>query len=116
MKLSEIIQTVEADVICGHNRIDAGPEVECACASDLMSDVLMLKRRDFMLITGLSNVQSIRTAEMSDVRVILYVRNKPIDPEIVTLAEENEMIILRTAFSMFRTVGLLYSAGLKPVY
>ncbi len=109
MKLSDIIQTVDGEVICGHNRIDAGPDVEHAFASDLMSG-------DFMLITGLANIQCIRTAEMSDIRVILFVRNKPIDAEMVALAEENDMVLLRTPYSMFKTVGLLYNAGMKPVY
>ncbi len=116
MKLSDIIQTVDGEVICGHNRIDAGPEVEHAFASDLMSDVLTLKHCDFMLITGLANIQCIRTAEMSDIRVILFVRNKPVDAEMIALAEENDMVLLRTSYSMFKTVGLLYNAGLKPVY
>lgn len=102
--------------MCGHNRIDAGVEVEHAFASDLMSDVLTLKHCDFMLITGLSNIQSIRTAEMSDIRVILFVRNKSVDAEMITLAEENDMVLLRTPYSMFKTAGLLYGAGLKPVY
>ncbi len=116
MKLSDIIQAVDGEVMCGHNRIDAGTEIRHAFASDLMSDVLTLKHCDFMLITGLTNLQSIRTAEMSDVQVILFVRNKSIEPEMIALAEENDMIILRTPYSMFKTVGILYNEGLQPVY
>jgi len=114
MKLRDIVQIVEAEVLCGQVQLDM--EVEFAFASDLMSDVLTLKRRDFLLITGLSNVQSVRTAEMSDIHAILYVRGKPIDAEMITLCEDNNMIIMRTSYSMFKTVGCLYAAGLKPVY
>jgi predicted transcriptional regulator len=114
MKLKDILQAVEGEVLCGHDHLDV--EVECAFASDLMSDVLTLKLRDFLLITGLCNVQSVRTAEMSDIRAILYVRDKHLDPEMIAVGEDNDMIIMRTSYSMFKTVGCLYTAGLKPVY
>ncbi|MDR0296308.1 MAG: hypothetical protein LBH91_09100 [Prevotellaceae bacterium] len=114
MKLRDIVQIVEAEVLCGQDQLDI--EVGAAVASDLMSDVLTLKCRDFLLITGLCNVQSIRTAEMSDIHAILYVRDKLVDLEMIALGEDNNMIIMRTPCSMFKTVGRLYTAGLKPVY
>jgi predicted transcriptional regulator len=114
MKLRDIVQSVDGEVMCGHNHLDK--EVECAFASDLMSDVLTLKHCNFILITGLCNLQSVRTAEMSDISAILYVRNKIIDPEMIALAEDNDMIIIRTPYSMFKTAGCLYAAGLKPIY
>ena len=114
MKIREILQAIEGEVLCGHDHLDL--EVEYAGASDLMSDVLTLKHRNFLLITGLCNVQSVRTSEMSDIRVILYVRDKHIDPEMITVAQDNNMVILRTPYSMFKAIGCLYTAGLKPVY
>jgi len=114
MKIREVVQIVEAEVLCGHEQLDM--EVGAAFASDLMSDVLTLKRRDFLLITGLCNVQSVRTAEMSDIHAILYTRDKPVDLEMIALGKDNNMIIMRTSYSMFKTVGCLYTAGLKPVY
>jgi hypothetical protein len=114
MKISEICSIVEGEVFCGKEYLNE--EVASAFASDLMSDVLTIKHCDFMLITGLVNLQAIRTAEMSDIRVILFVRNKTIEPEMIEVAEENDMIIIRSPLSMFKTSGLLYSAGLKPVY
>jgi len=114
MKLRDVVQIVNAEILCGHDLLDM--EVGFAVASDLMSDVLTLKCRDFLLITGLCNVQSVRTAEMSDIHAILYVRGKPIDTEMIALCEDNNMVIMRTAYSMFKTAGCLYAAGLKPVY
>jgi predicted transcriptional regulator len=114
MKLRDIVQIVDGEVLCGNEHLDF--EVEFACASDLMSDVLTLKHCDFILVTGLCNVQSVRTAEMSDVRAILYVRDKQVEPDMIALGEDNDMIIMRTPYSMFKAVGRLYEAGLKPVY
>ena len=71
MKLRDIAAAVQGEVICGADRLDEN--VDYAFASDLMSDVLTIKTDDFLLITGLANVQSVRTAEMSDVEYILFV-------------------------------------------
>lgn len=91
--------------------------VERIFASDLMSDVLTLKDYDnLMLLTGLCNLQSIRTCEMSDIQMILIVRGKEVTPEMLELAEDNEMIVVRTEFSMYKTAGILYGAGIPAVY
>ena len=90
--------------------------ISAAFASDLMSDVLTLDTDALMLITGLCNQQTIRTAEMADISCILIVRGKNITPEMLTLANENNMIVIQCSYSMFKTVGILYNAGMKPVY
>ena len=82
-----------ATVVCGNGREDH--EVQCAFASDLMSDVLTLDCNGVLLVTGLCNMQTIRTAEM---------------------AAENEMILMETDHSMYHTVGELYCNGLPPIY
>jgi predicted transcriptional regulator len=113
MKLKEIAQLVQAEVLCGEANLDY--EQKNAFASDLMSDVLTIKVDDFMLITGLANLQSIRTAEMSDVKCVLLVRGKEATDEMIELAQENGMVLMHTQFSMFKTAGILYSAGLNPM-
>ncbi len=50
----------------------------CAFGSDLMSDVLTLEDHDLLLITGLANPQTIRTAEMADIKMIIIARGKEI--------------------------------------
>ena len=114
MKMRDIAAAVNGEVLCGAGRLDE--EVDYAFASDLMSDVLTIKTNDFLLITGLANVQSVRTAEMSDVEYILFVRGKAVTEEMTALAEDNGMVVIRTDYSMFKTSGILYGAGLKPVY
>ena len=114
MKIQQIQELTDAVVACGHDKLDH--DVQCAFASDLMSDVLTLDCNEVILITGLCNLQTIRTAEMADVDCILFVRGKRITPEMLQLASENNMILLETEHSMYHTVGELYCSGLVPVY
>jgi len=114
MKISEIIEVLDATVACGQSYIETN--IERGFASDLMSDVLTLDTDKMVLITGLANMQTIRTVEMADIQCVLFVRNKQITQEMLKLAQEHNMILLQCKYSMFNAVGKLYQAGLKPVY
>ncbi|HHZ01368.1 MAG TPA: hypothetical protein GX396_00315 [Tissierellia bacterium] len=113
MKVTKIIDILKAEVLM--NYPDENLEVEYGCASDLMSDVLAFANSDSMLITGLSNPQVIRTAEMMDISTVVFVRGKKPGKEILELAEENSLTILATDYSMFETCGLLFLNGLKGI-
>lgn len=113
MKLSRIKELINAEVLCNEEMLEM--ETVCAFGSDLMSDVLALSCKDTILITGLTNIQTIRTAEMLDIKCIIFVRNKRPDETIVELAKEKGMCILATRHTMFTTCGILYSNGLKGV-
>ncbi|MDL2278147.1 hypothetical protein LJC57_06100 [Parabacteroides sp. OttesenSCG-928-G07] len=114
MTIQQIKELTSATTVCGIN--DPGKEIRYAFASDLMSDVLRLDFTDVILITGLCNLQTIRTAEMAEVSCLLFVRGKRVTDEMKELATENNMILLETEYSMYRTVGELYTHGLLPVY
>lgn len=114
MTVKEIIELLDVKVICGQDL--SGHSVDVAFASDLMSDVLTLKNDNVLLVTGLANMQTIRTAEMSDISCIIFARNKKVSEEMVELARENDMIILECRYSMFKTCGLLYNAGVQPIF
>ena len=114
MKISEVLKLTEATVVCGSNRVEES--VDRAFSSDLMSDVLTLDSEDILLITGLANTQAIRTAEMVDIHFILLARNKKATDEMIELARENGMVLMETPFSLFKTSGILFKAGLKAVF
>lgn len=113
MKLREITKILNADVLVGKNRLDE--DIEKGFASDLMSDVLTLKETP-ILITGLCNVQTIRTCDMAGIEYIIIVRNKKPSEDMLELAEDNEMVVMTCQYSLFRTCGLLYGGGLKPIF
>jgi hypothetical protein len=110
MTLEEILIAIGGQVIGG----GAPPplEVQSVCASDLMSDVLAFARPHSLLITALTNPQAVRTAEMADVAVICFVRNKQPPQETVVLARESGIPLVSTKFSTYRCCGVLYTAGL----
>lgn len=114
MKISEIADLTRARIVAGESSDKIA--VEKAFCSDLMSDVLTLDEHNILLITGLANVQLIRTAEMADIRVVLLARNKKATPEMIQLANDTGLVLLETHFSIFRAGGILYSNGIKPVY
>ena len=113
MTLREIVKVLNASVYLGEERLDE--EVTNAFASDLMSDVLTLKETP-MLITGLCNVQTIRTCDMATLDIVVFVRNKKPTEEMIELAEDNDMVLIATSYSMFKTCGLLFNAGIEPLY
>lgn len=114
MKLSRIVELLNARVLAGHNQLSR--EVEHAFSSDLMSDVLTLASEDVILLTGLSNIQCLRTAEMADINQVMIVRNKPVSKEMVELAEQNNIVLLSVESSLFKASGVLFSEGIKPLY
>ncbi|MCY1719720.1 hypothetical protein OU798_05165 [Prolixibacteraceae bacterium Z1-6] len=114
MKLSEIIELTNARLVAGCTEEDH--DLQKAFSSDLMSDVLTLDDDHLLLITGLANVQLIRTAEMADIEVVVLARNKKATAEMISLANENGLVLLETPYSIFRTSGILYKNGLEPVY
>ncbi len=114
MKINEIVNMIDGKVICGETLLDT--EVKKGFASDLMSDVLTLDTDDVMLITGLANLQAVRTAEMSDISCIIFARNKKVNQEMINLAKDCNIILIECAGSVFKTAGKLYGAGIKPVF
>ena len=91
-------------------------DYQLAFASDLMSDVLTVDCDNLILITGLVNTQTVRTAEMSEVGCIILARNKQPSAEMVALAKESNISLILSPWSIFRICGELYGAGIRPVF
>lgn len=113
MKLKEVIEIVQGTVLTRGSDLDL--EVKYCGAMDLMSDALAYLPPGCMLLTGLKNIQTIRTAEMAYVTAILFVRGKMPDPETIQLAEELGIPLVRTNFGMFESCGRLYQGGMASV-
>lgn len=110
MKISEVAAILDAQVLTGEELLDY--EVHSACGSDMMSDVLAYVKEEGVLLTGLMNVQVIRTLLMMDMNCVIFVRGK-IPPEgIVEFAAESGVAVLQTDLPMFESCGRLYAAGL----
>ncbi|MEJ5296681.1 MAG: DRTGG domain-containing protein [Armatimonadota bacterium] len=110
MKLREIIELLDAEVLT--RNADLEREVEYAGASDLMSDVLAFTRPGSVLLTGLQSIQVVRTAEMLDLKAIVFVRGKRPDANTIALAEEMGLPLFVSSYPLYEACGILYQAGL----
>lgn len=115
MKISEIKDILNAEILCGCDCLDTEIEIASAFSSDLMSDVLAFVKGKTLLLTGLTNQQVVRTAEMADLSVIVFVRGKKPEEDIVRLACENNIILLLTKDTLYTASGKLYSRGLAGI-
>ncbi|MGC9467181.1 MAG: DRTGG domain-containing protein [Anaerolineae bacterium] len=112
MTLEEILNATEAEMLV---EPPFNIDLEFACASDLMSDVLLFTKPSMLLVTGLTNPQAIRTADMAEAPAVVFVRGKYPPEETLELASEMGIGVLLSPYTMFETAGLLFKAGLKGI-
>ncbi len=111
MTFRKIIATLEAEVI--FNSIDIETEIYSVCSTDLMSDLLRFSIPESLLITGLTQPQVVRTAEIADVTAIAFIQDKRPEKEAIELARQKGISLVVTRLSMFTACGKLYVEGLR---
>lgn len=109
MKVRDIVDILKCQVL---NEANMDEEVKTACGSDMMSDVLAFVKDQSVLLTGLMNPQVVRTAEMMDMKCIVFVRGKVPDETILEMARERDIVVMTSEKPMFIACGLLYTTGL----
>jgi predicted transcriptional regulator len=114
MKLREIINLLHAEVLVGEDIIN-GIDVDRCYSADLMSDVLGRSYASGILITGITNPQAIRTADIADIQAVCVVRGKQPEAEAVALAKQKDLPLFITKMGMFEACGILYTNGLRGV-
>ena len=114
MNLREIVNLLHADVLVGDGLVDE-IEVDRCYSADLMSDVLGRSHANGILITGITNSQAIRTADIADIQAVCVARGKQPDPETVALAKQKDIPLFKTKMGMFEACGILYANGLRGV-
>lgn len=110
MKLSEIVSRLDATTLNGTETLN-GDITRCG-ASDLMSDVLARPTDGTLLMTGLTTVQTVRTAKIAGVVAIMFVRGKQPPPEVIKVAQAEGMPLFSSPYSMFVCCGRLHALGL----
>lgn len=114
MKLSEIGRMLDAEFL--HDKNSMNTEVLTVCGADLMSDVLRFTKFRTLLLTGLTNIQVVRTADISDLVGIVFVRGKKPTEDVIQLAQEKGIPLLITQYTLYEACGLLYSCGLDSCH
>lgn len=111
MNLIEIISLSEGEVLTPELNTDVN--IHGGCCADLMSDVLAYSRPRAVLLTGLTNPQVVRTAQMADFRAIVFIRGKMPQAETIEIAVQENIPLISSPLGMFELSGRLHDAGLK---
>lgn len=110
MILREIAGLIEGEVLTSTENLERS--YQYAFGSDLMSDVLAFVEEDTVLITGLVNNQVIRTAEMLDLKAVIFIRGKRPNADVIQMAQDQGITLLTTKHTMYTTSGILYANGI----
>ncbi len=110
MVLCDVLKLIDGKLHTCEEEVDI--YIKSACGADLMSDVMAFSKENALLLTGLVNPQVIRTAEMMDIKVVIFVRGKKPTDAMCVLAEEKGIVLASSDLSMFTCCGLLYEAGI----
>jgi hypothetical protein len=110
MKIREIVETLSGRILVENHTLEE--ELPRGGAADLMSDVLAFGSEGMVLMTGLTNPQVVRTAEMAGITVIVFVRDKTPPLETIELARDSGMTLITTGYTMYEACGRLYQEGL----
>lgn len=116
MLVKDIVNCIDAQPLLINDQSIFNKEFEAAFASDLMSDVLALiqhKPETVVLVTGLCNAQVLRTAEMLDLQLIIFVRGKEMSDEMLETAKYSDVNVFTTYHTLYETCGMLYKLGLN---
>lgn len=113
MKLTKLIKLINGTLLTDSNPKDE--EIAGAMGADLMSDVLASIQPEAVLLTGLCNPQVIRTAQIADIRAIVFVRGKNPPQGMIHLANDEQIPLITTHYGLFEACGILYAEGL-PSY
>jgi len=111
LKLKDIKEILNAEVVWADEEL-LELKIERAGAADLMSDILAFTKSGSLMLTGLINVQSVRTADIAEVSAIIYVRGKKPTEEAIELARARRIPLLSTKLHMYEACGLLFSKGI----
>ncbi len=111
MRLAAVRDALQCEVLAGEDSLSV--DVETVVASDGMSEILAFGRPDALMITGLTNIQSVRTADIAQVRAVVYIRGKRPAANALDLAKEKRIPVLATGLGMFDVCGILSGLGLK---
>lgn len=112
--LRQICEILEGTIITGEERADQ--KVTAACGSDLMSDVLAFAKPASVLLTGLTNPQVVRTAEMLDIKGVVFVRDKTPEEKTIQMAQANGLVLILSPYPLYESCGRLFKAGLNGAH
>ena len=120
MKKDKLREILNAKVLVNGDQ-DPDTRFDAVCGSDLMSELLTMMNDSgknpggVLLLTNLSNPQVVRTSEMVDIKLVVFLRGKKPDPETMEIARRCGISLMSTPFTMFRSCWLLHESGMEDL-
>jgi hypothetical protein len=113
MNLYELVDCTQGRLLT--EAVDPHLLIQGAGAADLMSDVLACVKPGAVLLTGLCNLQVVRTAQMADVAAVVFVRGKQPEPATIALANVEGIPLISSPYGLFELCGRLYRQGVPSL-
>ena len=106
MKLKEIVEKLELQVLVGQDRLDT--EVTGGYTSDLLSDVMANSKGKNLWITLQTHENIVAVAKLRDLAGIIVINNRQPDEETLKRAKDEQVPLLASRESAFSIAGKLY--------
>ncbi|MGD8534729.1 MAG: serine kinase [Candidatus Aminicenantes bacterium] len=106
MKLKEIIEKLQLNILTGQENLDV--EVTGGYTSDLLSDVIANSQAGNLWITLQTHQNIIAVAKLKDLAGIIIVNNREPDEETLAKAKEEDVPLLCGEEMAFEISGKLY--------
>jgi hypothetical protein len=100
---SAVIKALQAQTLVE----SADFEVKNVAAADLLSDILATSKEDFVILTGQTSPQAIRTAVAVGALGVVIVRGKQPPPESINVARNYGVPLAITTMKMFESCVIL---------
>ncbi len=118
MTVQDIVSCLGAEPLVINDEAIYMRDYRYCFATDLMSDALAMIQtspESTVLVTGLANIQTLNTAEMLDINMIVLVRGKTLNDMILDEARDRNINIVATKHTMYSACGRLYANGLSGI-
>lgn len=106
MTLSQIQKILDAEVLCGNELLHRNVSHWFAC--DLISEMLLYVTPNTLVITSLTNIHVVHTAQVMDAVGVVFVGGKKPDTLSIVNSGMNDIPLLTTKHLIFECCGRLY--------
>jgi predicted transcriptional regulator len=111
MKLSEVQKCLDAEVLCGNHLLHK--DVHTCFACDLVSEMLLYVTPNTLVVTSLTNIHVVHSAQVMDAVGVVFVGGKKPDTAVIMNGEMSDIPLFTTKHLIFECCGRLFSNGLK---
>ena len=111
MKLSEIAQALDLEIISGESNLDK--QVEHGYLSDILSDVMSKAPKAAIWITNQTHENILALVFFKGLAGVVLPENMSLEEPSIKKAEEKNIPVFRSKLTAFDIAGRLYELGIR---